>query len=368
MKILFLNACINQIGGIERVTVDVAGGLIKAGYDISILSFARNKDPKETFTYHPGIKISYILDTWKHICFAPFYFSKIRKAVKKIDPDILIYVDTMLFVFIDPFLKGICPRCKKIAWEYFSYILSKGKKKIRPISRNLAVRKADAVVLLTEADKKYLESHNKKRKTKLLVIPNPVREDVLVASKERADSLLKRKKQILFVGRLARQKQVPELVEIWSLVEKNHPQWELVIVGDGDERPLVEERIRKHDLQRVRLIGKTTDVFLYYRESQILVLSSAFEGLPLVLIEGLFFDLPEVSFDCPCGPEEIIEDGKNGFIIKDFDKIRFAEKLSELMGNDKMREEFSVRSKELSRKYLPENILPQWEKLFEKIK
>ena len=364
MKILFLNACINQIGGIERVTVDVAGGLIKAGYDISILSFARNKDPKETFTYHPGIKISYILDTWKHICFAPFYFSKIRKAVKKIDPDILIYVDTMLFVFIDPFLKGICPRCKKIAWEHFSYILSKGKKKIRPISRNLAVRKADAVVLLTEADKKYLESHNKKRKTKLLVIPNPVREDVLVASKERTDSLLKRKKQILFVGRLARQKQVPELIEIWSLVEKNHPQWELVIVGDGDERPLVEERIRKHD----RLIGKTTDVFLYYRESQILVLSSAFEGLPLVLIEGLFFDLPEVSFDCPCGPEEIIEDGKNGFIIKDFDKIRFAEKLSELMGNDKMREEFSVRSKELSRKYLPENILPQWEKLFEKIK
>ena len=338
MKILFLNACINQIGGIERVTVDVAGGLIKAGYDISILSFARNKDPKETFTYHPGIKISYILDTWKHICFAPFYFSKIRKAVKK------------------------------IAWEHFSYILSKGKKKIRPISRNLAVRKADAVVLLTEADKKYLESHNKKRKTKLLVIPNPVREDVLVASKERADSLLKRKKQILFVGRLARQKQVPELIEIWSLVEKNHPQWELVVVGDGDERPLVEERIKKHDLQRVRLIGKTTDVFLYYRESQILVLSSAFEGLPLVLIEGLFFDLPEVSFDCPCGPEEIIEDGKNGFIIKDFDKIRFAEKLSELMGNDKMREEFSVRSKELSRKYLPENILPQWEKLFEKIK
>ena len=164
---------------------------------------------------------------------------------------------------------------------------------------------------------------------------------------------------------MAKEKQVPELIEIWSLVEKNHPQWELVIVGDGAERPLVEERIRKHDLQRVRLIGKTPDVFLYYRESQILVLSSAFEGLPLVLIEGLFFDLPEVSFDCPCGPEEIIEDGKNGFIIKDFNKIRFAEKLSELMGNDKMREEFSIRSKELSRKYLPENILPQWEALFE---
>ena len=184
---------------------------------------------------------------------------------------------------------------------------------------------------------------------------------------EREDSLLKRKKQVLFVGRLAKEKQVPELVEIWSLVEKDHPQWELTIVGDGAERPLVEERIRKHDLQRVRLIGKTPDVFLHYRSSLILVLSSAYEGLSLVLIEGLFFGLPEVSFDCPCGPDEIIEDGKNGFIIKDFDKTLFAQKLAELMENEGMREEFSRRSKELSRKYLPENILPQWEALFEEL-
>ena len=183
--------------------------------------------------------------------------------------------------------------------------------------------------------------------------------------REREDSLLKRKKQVLFVGRLARQKQVPELVEIWSLVEKDHPQWELVIVGDGAERPLVEERIRKYDLQRVRLIGKTPDVSEYYRDSRIFVLTSAFEGFGLVLIEGLCFGLPEVSFDCPCGPDEIIEDGKNGFIIKDFNKTLFAQKLAELMENEGMQEEFSRRSKELSRKYLPENILPQWEALFE---
>lgn len=164
---------------------------------------------------------------------------------------------------------------------------------------------------------------------------------------------------------MARQKQVPELVEIWSLVEKDHPQWELVIVGDGAERPLVEERIRKYDLQRVRLIGKTPDVSEYYRDSRIFVLTSAFEGFGLVLIEGLCFGLPEVSFDCPCGPDEIIEDGKNGFIIKDFNKTLFAQKLAELMENEGMQEEFSRRSKELSRKYLPENILPQWEALFE---
>ena len=164
---------------------------------------------------------------------------------------------------------------------------------------------------------------------------------------------------------MARQKQAPELVEIWSMVEKNHPQWELVIVGDGTERPLVEEAVRKHNLQRVRLIGKTPDVSEYYKDSRIFVFTSAFEGFGLVLIEGLCFGLPEVSFDCPCGPDEIIEDGKNGFVIKDFNKALFAQKLAELMENERMQEEFSHRSKELSRKYLPENILPQWEALFE---
>ena len=178
---------------------------------------------------------------------------------------------------------------------------------------------------------------------------------------------MKRKKQILFVGRLAKEKQVPELIEIWSLVEKNHPQWELVIVGDGDEKSLVEHKIKEYRLQRVKLIGKTTNVSEYYKDSQIFVFTSAFEGFGLVLIEGLCFGLPEVSFDCPCGPDEIIEDGKNGFIIKDFDKTLFAQKLAELMENEGMREEFSRRSKELSRKYLPENILPQWEALFEEL-
>ena len=139
------------------------------------------------------------------------------------------------------------------------------------------------------------------------------------------------------------------------MVEKNHPQWELVIVGDGTERPLVEEAVRKHNLQRVRLIGKTPDVSEYYKDSRIFVFTSAFEGFGLVLIEGLCFGLPEVSFDCPCGPDEIIEDGKNGFVIKDFNKALFAQKLAELMENERMQEEFSHRSKELSRKYLPEN-------------
>ena len=344
MKILFLTGCINQIGGIERVALDVIKILKSAKHEVSIISYS--KASGDGFPELSNLDVAYLNKKPISIRYSFLKAGKLRKTVNEINPDFIVYVDSFLYLFFRSF---ISKKYKQIVWEHFNYTTTFGTR-FRTWARKYAAATADACVLLTEADAAMWRG-NCRCNAEIKVIPNPVREDVLAASRERADSLLKRKKQILFVGRLARQKQVPELIEIWSLVEKNHPQWELVIVGDGDERPLVEERIRKHD-----------------RESQILVLSSAFEGLPLVLIEGLFFDLPEVSFDCPCGPEEIIENGKNGFIIKDFNKIRFAEKLSELMENDKMQEEFSVRSKELSRKYLPENILPQWEKLFEKIK
>ena len=316
---------------------------------------------EESFDYSE-FKVFYLNEKPFTLRYSFLKADHLKKTVNEINPDFIIYIDSYLYLPLHPFIPK---KYKQIVWEHFNYTTTFGTR-FRTWSRKYAAATADACVLLSEADAAMWRK-NCRCRAEIKVIPNPVREDVLAVSKERADSLLKRKKQILFVGRLARQKQVPELIEIWSLVEKNHPQWELTIVGDGTERPLVEKKIEELDLRQVKLIGKTPDVFLYYRESQILVLSSAFEGFGLVLIEGLCFGLAEVSFDCPCGPEEIIEDGKNGFIIKDFDKIRFAEKLSELMGNDKMREEFSVRSKELSRKYLPENILPQWEALFEEL-
>ena len=347
MKILFLTGCINQIGGIERVTLDVIKILKSVEYEVSVVSYS--KAPGDGFPGLSEINAVYLNEKPVSVRYSFLKAGKLRKIIRQTDPDFIVYVDSFLYFFFRPFVPK---KYKQIVWEHFNYTTTFGTR-FRTWSRKYAAATADACVLLSEADAAMWRK-NCRCRAEIKVIPNPVREDVL--AREREDSLLKRKKQVLFVGRLVRQKQVPELIKIWSLIEKNHPQWELVIVGDGAERPLIEKKIEELHLRQVKLIG---------RESQILVLSSAFEGLPLVLIEGLFFDLPEVSFDCPCGPEEIIEDGKNGFIIKDFNKIRFAEKLSELMGNDKMREEFSVYSKELSKKYLPENILPQWEKLFE---
>lgn len=362
-RVLFLRRQMDGFGGMQRISVDIAGLFKKKGYDVYFLAYYKNMNKEESFDYSE-FKVFYLNEKPFALRYSFLKANHLKKTVNEINPDFIIYIDSVLYLPLHPFIPK---KYKQIVWEHFNYTTTSGTR-FRTWSRKYAAATADACVLLSEADAAMWRK-NCRCRAEIKVIPNLVREDVLAASREREreDSLLKRKKQVLFVGRLARQKQVPELIEIWSLVEKNHPQWELVIVGDGNEKSLVEQKIKEYRLQRVKLIGKTANVSEYYKDSQIFVFTSAFEGFGLVLIEGLCFGLAEVSFNCPCGPDEIIEDGKNGFIIKDFNKIRFAEKLSELMGNDKMREEFSVYSKELSKKYLPENILSQWEKLFKEL-
>ena len=325
-RVLFLRRQMDGFGGMQRISVDIAGLFKKKGYDVYFLAYYKNMNKEESFDYSE-FKVFYLNEKPFTLRYSFLKADHLKKTVNEINPDFIIYIDSYLYLPLHPFIPK---KYKQIVWEHFNYTTTFGTR-FRTWSRKYAAATADACVLLSEADAAMWRK-NCRCRAEIKVIPNPVREDVLVASRER-----------------------------------EREREELVIVGDGDEKSLVEQKIKEYRLQRVKLIGKTTNVSEYYKDSQIFVFTSAFEGFGLVLIEGLCFGLAEVSFDCPCGPEEIIEDGKNGFIIKDFDKIRFAEKLSELMGNDKMREEFSVRSKELSRKYLPENILPQWEALFEEL-
>ena len=97
-----------------------------------------------------------------------------------------------------------------------------------------------------------------------------------------------------------------------------------------------------------------------YLSSSIFVMSSRYEGLPMVLIEAMTCGLPLVSFDCECGPREVIQDSVNGFLIPTFDIKEFADKLMLLMENRGMREMMGKRGKEMSGRYAIGAIMQQW--------
>lgn len=133
---------------------------------------------------------------------------------------------------------------------------------------------------------------------------------------------------ILAVGRLVPAKDFSTLIRAFSLVRKKHDA-RLLILGEGDERPKLEALIAELDLDNdVDLPGFTSNPHKYMRNAALFVVSSAWEGLSMVLIEALACDTPVISTDCRSGPREILEGGKFGTLVKVHDVEELGEAIS----------------------------------------
>ena len=220
----------------------------------------------------------------------------------------------------------------------------------------------------------WMYGKKKMEKGKVKVLNNAINVDDFAYNSKLGEKLrqdLNIDKDTLVIGHVGRfmyQKNHDFLIDIFKEIHKQKNNSLLLLIGDGSLRATIEAKVQNYGLKNVQLEGKQREIHSYCENSQILLLTSRFEGLPLVLIEGQQFGLTEISNDSPSGPKEIIENGRNGYIIDNFDKNAFAQKLSELMEKDDLRKQFSERSLELSKNYLPEKIIPQWIDLFQGFK
>ena len=115
-------------------------------------------------------------------------------------------------------------------------------------------------------------------------------------------------------------------------------EWKLLIIGDGEDKSLLEKKITELGVGgSIELVGATKAVFAYFETASIYCLSSRFEGLPMVLLEALAFHLPIVAFDCDTGPEELIEQGQNGILVEAGNVSKLSQSLAGLMNDDALR-------------------------------
>ncbi len=181
----------------------------------------------------------------------------------------------------------------------------------------------DKVIVLTDKDHRQFTSW----KINSLTIPNPVR----FKNYERCY----RTRQMLAVGRLDHQKGFDLMLPIWQDFVSKNPGWTLVIAGKGEQRHALEGQVRKLKISgSVMLTGKVTNIDDYYRDSDIVLMTSRYEGLPLVLLEAKSWSLPVIAYDCPTGPREIITPGEDGFLIAPNDQQHFVAKLNQLARDD----------------------------------
>ena len=109
------------------------------------------------------------------------------------------------------------------------------------------------------------------------------------------------------------------------------------------------------------------DIFKYYLESSIFLLTSRFEPFGLVIPEAMSCGLPVVAFDCPYGPADIITDGQDGFLIKNRDIHAFAEKVCLLIENPELRKMMGQVGVQSSKRYDASLIMPFWKTFFEQL-
>ena len=317
--------------------------------------------------------IKYYEDDWKSKwnVLKGLYFKRrkhkrtLRKFLNSIVPDILISTGTAEKYFL-PHLRikssPICIREIHFSKDYRQRAANGWFDKLLAAVGDFADYRLniwcyDRVVLLTEEDK----STHWRPSDKLLVIPNPT------PTKSISPSSLKNKMAIA-VGRLVNQKNYESLIRAWAIVYQHHRDWRLEIWGDGALRKCLEELIYRLNLEAaVSLKGYTDDIQSKYTSASFLVCSSLFEGLPLMMIEAMSAGLPIVSYDCPCGPKDLIQDGKNGFLVPIGDEALLAERICQLIEDEYLRQNMGAAALERAKDFSLEKVLPMWTSLFKEL-
>ena len=173
-------------------------------------------------------------------------------------------------------------------------------------------------------------------------------------------------KRVISVGRYSYEKGYDLLLRIWSIVEKECPDWQLDIYGMGDPTPYVKMMDDLSiDQRRCHLRSSLVDVESEYLKSSIFVHPSRSEGFGLVIVEAMACSLPVVSFDCENGPRSIITDGVDGFLVSPFNIRYFAGRIIMLTRDADLRMQMGEKGLIKSQQYGIEKIAMQWKTLFD---
>lgn len=175
-------------------------------------------------------------------------------------------------------------------------------------------------------------------------------------------------KEVLAVGRYAYQKGFDLLLQAWAAVCREVSGWTLRIVGDGELRDELQQMVARLGVgDSVILARQSSDVQSLYRRAAIYVMSSRYEGLPMVLLEAQAAGLPIVSFACPCGPSDVVTDGRDGFLVPAGDTDALAARLLTLMRDPALRQRMGAAAYANSARFSTEAVMGQWERLFDSL-
>lgn len=217
------------------------------------------------------------------------------------------------------------------------------------------LKRLDRFVVLTKED-----SLNWPELNNLEVIPNFVKSGSSARSSYSC-------KQVVAVGRYSWQKGFDLLINAWKIVNASYPDWQLAIYGNGDNGFYQKQADDLGLSSVITCHGPVENIHEKYVESSLFVLSSRYEGFGLVLVEAMGAGLPIVSFACPCGPSDIVENGLTGILVPPGNVEQLAEKICFLIEHQDVRQAMGEKAISRAKMFTQERVMQQWIELFENL-
>jgi glycosyltransferase involved in cell wall biosynthesis len=376
-KITILIANAYGMGGTIRTCLNVAGYLARS-HEVEIISAQRLRD-RPFFPFPPGVKVRVVDDQRDRALGGRA--GRVRKLLRPHRSRLLfpgdlrfaagcsLWTDLMLLRHLwdvragvvmgtRPALNLLAPLLARrglvvIGQEHMNLETHTPQRQAEIARRYPAL---DAVTVLTERDSETY-SRALGDSVRLERIPNAT--PALGADPPALDRPV-----VVAAGRLTAQKGFDLLIPAFAKVAQRHPEWTLRICGDGPQRGRLQRLILEHGLSNdVLLMGAVDRLDLQMSQASMYVLSSRFEGLPMVMIEAMSLGLPVVSFDCPTGPREVIEDGHSGILVPDGDIDALAAAMLAVVENPDRRRALGAGATARAKDFALESIGPRWEAL-----
>lgn len=376
MKIIYCTHSTYNPGGMERVLLNKVAYLSQLpGWEVAVVTTDQNQRPP----FYPfpekvrmtDLGINYSEDNekgaWKKIT---GYLRKRKEHKRKLTalllkekPDIVV----SLYPSESSFIPDIKDGSKKVLELHYCkfFRLQYGRKgllgwidKLRTRQDEQIVRRFDKFVVLTNEDRGYWGNL-----PNIEVIPNAA----MHVSDTYSDVMNKR---VIAVGRLDYQKGFDRLIQAWELVQYTgkFTDWKLDIFGQGEWREMLQQMIDKAELQNTVCLNRPTkQIGEEYVKSDMLVMSSNYEGFPMVMIEAMACGLPVVSFDYKCGPKDIIQTGINGLLVPNGDIQALADAMMKVMEDEAYRKMLSQNARKVVDTYSEQAVMSQWIRLFTSI-
>lgn len=369
MKIVYtINSTYNS-GGMEKVLCNKVNYFYKElGFDIIIIT-TEQKNRKNFFSFDEKIKfidlaINYYDDINANRIIRFFRERKKKKLHKKLlekvifqeKPDICISMFDRDFNILHKIKDG----SKKILEFHFCKKMKvlEQKNPIMKLMQFLRIKrwesivsKYDKFIVLTDEDRKYWGNIKN-----IYVIPNSMEIDTINHSDIN-------KKNVLSIGRISYQKGFDMLIIAWSKVVKVHPEWKLTIVGGG-EKEIIKRKICELGLNKnIELKPPTHNIEDEYVNASMYVMSSRYEGLPMVLIEAMSYGLPIISFSCPCGPKDLIGT-EYGILVRPNNIQELANSIIMLIESKEKRIHLRNQSLKRAKDFSKDKIMNIWVNLF----